>query len=104
VKCCLTNTEQLSNLAHQFPHVKYLELLYPSPESSFLSYFKALFRLECKFWSELIHLTIGKCYSPFQHILDDHTLLDWIIENTDLKYYQNSFYVRYLHSKISIWF
>jgi hypothetical protein len=103
----LTNIEQLSNLVQQFPHVNYLELINPLDETLFTSYLKILFSLnenKFKLWSQLIHLTIYLVFPQLNYLWNDNTLFDWIIENTDLKYYQKQFYVRYLRSKISIWF
>ncbi len=103
----MINIEQLSNLAHQFPHVNYLELINPLNETLFNYYLKSLFSLnenKFKLWSQLIHLTIYLSFPQLNYIWRDNTLLDWITENTDLKYYQKHFYVRYLHSKIAIWF
>ncbi|CAF2965113.1 unnamed protein product, partial [Rotaria sp. Silwood2] len=56
----LIDEKEINTLAHQFPHVKYLELLFPLEKDSFLRCFKTLFSLDNttgkrSFWSEMVY-------------------------------------------------
>ncbi len=90
----MTNIDQLLKLAHQFPHVNYLELLFILSEPSFICYLQNIFSLDdttarkFKLWSKLIHLTVYRCYPELATILDSNTFYNWLINNTDLKYHK----------------
>ncbi len=109
IKRCLNNVEELSNYASQFPHVKYLELLFPKEKSLFINCLKSLFSFDDKqdkrcYWSELIHFSTSVVYNQFESIYRENNLHLWLIQNTDLKYASYSFHVNVPRPILSIWF
>ncbi|CAF4680430.1 unnamed protein product [Rotaria sp. Silwood2] len=105
----LTSERDMSILACQFPHVKYLELLFPLDKSSYIHCLKSLFsrdesteKIYC-FWSELINFSTELRFNQLDSIWNNQSFKEWIIQNTDLKYHQCPFYVHYSIPRISIW-
>lgn len=97
IKRCLYYVEELSNYARQFPHVKYLELLFPEEKSSFINCLKTLFSFNtiqdkrC-YWPELIHFSTSVGFRQFESMYPHSNFHIWLIQNTDLKYVPYSFY------------
>jgi hypothetical protein len=90
IKRRLNNVEELLNYARQFPHVKYLELLFPKEKSLFINCLKSLFSFNTKqdkrcYWPQLIHFSTSVVYNQFESVYNTNINL-WLIQNTDLKY------------------
>ena len=105
----LTDEREISNLARQFPNVKYLELLFPLEKSLFIACLKGLFSLDDKketrcYWPKLINFCTCVSFQQFELIWDDNYLHLWFIRNTDLKYHSVVFYANHSRSMFSIWF
>ncbi len=96
-------------MARQFPHVKYLEILFPEENSLFISCLKSLLSLDDKqekrcYWPELISFYTKLVDEQFESIYHESKLCLWLIKNTDLKYVSYSFHVDHSPSIFSIWF
>ncbi|CAF4680448.1 unnamed protein product [Rotaria sp. Silwood2] len=105
----LIDEKEINTLAHQFPHVKYLELLFPLEKDSFLRCFKTLFSLDDttgkrSFWSEMVYFRTVISYQQRNSIYNNDKLYYWLIQNTDLKFYSIPFYASCSNSMFSIWF
>ncbi|CAF3140469.1 unnamed protein product [Rotaria sp. Silwood2] len=104
----LTDENEIQKLAHQFPNVEYLELLFPLEKSSFLRCFQTLFRFadnhekRC-FWSEMISFRTRFTYAQSYSIWSSNELHYWLISNTDLKFRPNRFHTDVSDSTFSIW-
>ncbi|CAF1034243.1 unnamed protein product [Rotaria sordida] len=106
----LTDAEEISNLAHQFPYVKYLELLFPSNENLFLACFQTLFSVydyinaKRRFWSYLISFSTRFFYDGLDKNLTNLDIHYWLTRNTDLKFIKRQICVNCSNSILSIWF
>jgi hypothetical protein len=108
VKRRLIDENEIGILAHQFPNVKYLELLFPSDKSSFVCCFKTLFSMDDNsdkrcFWLELINFCTIYDYDQETSISGDDGFHSWLINNTDLKFHSIPFYSYKSYSMLSIW-
>ncbi|CAF3652660.1 unnamed protein product [Rotaria sp. Silwood1] len=105
----LIDEQEISSLAHQYPNVKYLQLLFPLDNSLFLRCFQVLFSMDdssdkkLRFWSELINFSTKYVYGQSNGILSDGKFHQWLIDNTDLKYHTLIFYANCSNSMFSIW-
>ncbi|CAF4987256.1 unnamed protein product, partial [Rotaria sp. Silwood1] len=105
----LIDEQEISSLAHQYPNVKYLELLFPLDNSLFLRCFQVLFSMDdssdkkLRFWSGLINFSTKYVYGQSNGILSDGKFHQWLIDNTDLKYHTLIFYANCSNSMFSIW-
>ncbi len=108
VKRRLIDEKEISILNHQFPNVKYLELLFPFKEESYLNCFKTVFNLDdtnekrC-FWSKMINFRTKYTYQQILSIWNDEKLHHWLTSYTDLKYHSTPFYANHSSSMFSIW-
>ncbi|CAF3975810.1 unnamed protein product [Rotaria sordida] len=106
----LTDVEEISNFAHQFPYVKYLELLFPPNENLFLECFQTLFSVydyinaKRRFWSYLISFSTRFFYDGLDKNLTNLDIHYWLTRNTDLKFLKRQFCVNCSNSILSIWF
>ncbi|CAF1511324.1 unnamed protein product [Rotaria sp. Silwood1] len=103
----LINENEINVLAHQFPNVEYLELLFPLEKVSFLRCFQTLFRLadnneKCCFWSEMISFHTRYTYNQSCSIWSSDDLHYWLISNTDLKFRRKRIYTSVSNSTFSI--
>ncbi len=102
IKGRLNNIEEFLNHARQFPHVKYLKLLFPNEKSLFINCLKSLFSFDTKqykrcYWPKLIHFSTSVVYNQFESVYHNTNLHLWLIQNTDLKYVSYTFDV--IHSR-----
>ncbi|CAF5135995.1 unnamed protein product, partial [Rotaria sp. Silwood1] len=92
VQYCLIDAEEISNFAHRFPNVKYLELLFPSNKNLFLECFQTLFSVydyidaKRRFWSYLISFSTRFFYNGLHNNLTNFDVHYWLTRNTDLKF------------------
>ncbi|CAF3198659.1 unnamed protein product, partial [Rotaria sp. Silwood2] len=106
----LNDAEDISNLAHQFPCVKYLELLFPSNENLFLECFQTLFSVydyisaKRRFWSYLISFSTRFFYDGLDKNLTNLDIHYWFTRNTDLKFIKRQICFNCSNSILSIWF
>jgi len=104
----LIDENEIHILAHQFPNVKYLELLFPLDKSSFVCCFKTLFSMDDNsdkrcFWLELINFCTIYHYDQAPSFYGDGDFHIWLITNTDLKFHSIPFYSYTSDSMLSIW-
>ncbi|CAF3831904.1 unnamed protein product [Rotaria sp. Silwood1] len=110
VQYCLIDAEEISNFAHRFPNVKYLELLFPSNKNLFLECFQTLFSVydyidaKRRFWSYLISFSTRFFYNGLHNNLTNFDVHYWLTRNTDLKFIKRQFCVNSSNSILSIWF
>jgi hypothetical protein len=107
VKRRLIDENEISIIHHQYPHVKYFELLFPLREERFFCCLKTLFNIndqneQHSYWNKLIHFRTIYTYEQ-TIIFDKEQFYDWLISNTDLKFHSNSFIVNTSYSILSIW-
>jgi hypothetical protein len=105
----LTDVEQITTYARQFPNVKYLKLLLPEEKSLFINCLKHLFNLDDKqdkrcYWPQLINFSTCVVFEQWDLIYRSTNLHLWFIENTDLKYVPYSFHTVRNSSSLSVWF
>ncbi|CAF4672280.1 unnamed protein product, partial [Rotaria sp. Silwood2] len=99
VQYYLTDAEEISNFAHQFPYVKYLELLFSSNENLFLECFQTLFSVydyistKRRFWPCLISFSTRFLYDGLDKKLTNLDIHYWLTRNTDLKFMKHQFCV-----------
>jgi hypothetical protein len=105
----LIDEREICILSHQFPNVKYLQLLFPLQKSSFNRCFQILFSgydsidKESRFWPHLVSFYTVHVYGQSNSIITDSILHHWLIKNTDLKYHKFLFYANCYDSMVSIW-
>ncbi|CAF3712359.1 unnamed protein product [Rotaria sp. Silwood1] len=110
VQYCLIDAEEISNFAHRFPNVKYLELLLPSNKNLFLECFQSLFSVydyvdaKRRFLSYLISFSTRFFYNGLHNNLTNFDVHYWLTRNTDLKFIKRQFCVNCSNSILSIWF
>ncbi len=104
VKRRLIDEDEISIIHHQYPHVKYLELLFPLKDERFFCCFKTLFNQNDQrcYWNELIHFRTNYTYEQKINF-NEEGFHHWLITNTDLKFHRNSFIAKASHSILSIW-
>ncbi len=104
VKRRLIDENEISIIHHQYPNVKYLELLFPLEEKRFLCCFKTLFNLDNQnYWNNLIHFRTMFTYEQVHGYFDEEQFHSWLISNTDLKFHSIPFIVNVSHPTLSIW-
>ncbi|CAF1331286.1 unnamed protein product [Rotaria sordida] len=105
----LINEREISILAHQFPNVKYLKLLFIFEKSLYIRCFQTLFSVDNNingnrcFWAQLIKFSTD-FYNELNIIMDDNDVKHWLIQNTDMKFYKSEFYADCFNSTFRIWF
>ncbi len=104
----LIDEGEMISLAHQFPNVKYLELLFPLEESFFLRCFKTLFSLDenigiRRFWPKLVYFRTPFTYFRSYWIYNHEKFQHWLIINTDYKFNSIPFNAICGDSMFSIW-
>ena len=103
----LDNENEILILAHKFPNIKYLELLLPLDESSFIRCLNSLVSLDSSIekkyliWPELIHFSTKLVDIQHQFIWDGQ-YSDWFIRKTNLKYCPS--YIYCFRLTLSFWF
>jgi len=103
----LNNAEEILDLAHQFPYVKYLELLFPSDQKLFLDCFQTLFSVDGgkrQFWPYLISFSTRFIYEGLEKKLTNLDIHYWLTRNIDLKFIKSRYSVNLFNSILSIWF
>ncbi len=103
----MNNAEEISDLAHQFPYVKYLELLFPSDQKLFLDCFQTLFSVDGakrQLWPYLISFSTRFIYEGIEKKLTNLDIHYWLTRNTDLKFIKSRYSVNLFNSILSIWF
>ncbi|CAF1258387.1 unnamed protein product [Rotaria sp. Silwood1] len=104
----LIDENEINVLAHQFPRVKNLELLFPLEKTSCLRCLQTLFRLadntgkRC-FWSDMINFHTKFTHGQPCWIWNNDEFHHWLLSNTDLKFRPNQFYISVSGSIFSIW-
>ncbi|CAF1186338.1 unnamed protein product [Rotaria sordida] len=88
----LIDEKEISILAHQFPNVKYLQLLFPLDRTLFVRCFQTLFSdygtiyyKRSRYWCYLVNFCTTFDVIQLNQIINDSDLHRWLIENTDLK-------------------
>ncbi|CAF4481618.1 unnamed protein product, partial [Rotaria sp. Silwood2] len=105
----LINEREISILAHQFPNVKYLKLLFTLEKSLYIRCFQTLFGVDNNingnrcFWPQLIDFSTD-FYNESNIIMDDNDVKHWLIQNTDMKFYKSEFYADCFNSTFHICF
>ncbi len=104
----LIDENEILILHHQYPHVKYLELLFPLKENQFFSCLKTLFTINDEnnqrcYWIELIYFHTIYTYEQAQSIFNEEQFHSWLISNTDLKFHSIPFIVNTSDLILSIW-
>ncbi|CAF3710208.1 unnamed protein product [Adineta steineri] len=105
----LIDEKELIDFAHQFPNIKYLEMLFPLKKSSYISCLTKLFSRNNQignynYFPKLNHFSTDLCFELFKKFNTSEELFDWCIQNTDLKYHPYTFYVDLAVSTMSFWF
>jgi hypothetical protein len=104
IQRCLYDEKEMSTLAHQFPHVKYLNLCLPSDKSSFINCLKTVFNRDDNcYWPELINFSAELVYEQEDIISNESQLSDLFIRSTNLKYRIYSFDDFFLPT-LTIWY
>jgi hypothetical protein len=104
IQRCLYDEKEMSTLAHQFPHVKYLNLRLPSDKSSFINCLKIVSnRDDSCYWPELIYFSAQLICEQKDIISNESQLSDSFIRSTNLKYRINSFGDFFLPT-LTIWY
>ncbi len=96
-------------ISDQFPHVKYISLLLPLDQNSFIACLKNVVRLDDRkekrcYLSELINFSTEMVDQQHDVIWNGNRFTNWFIANTELKYYQNRFLVDASVLTLSFWF
>ncbi|CAF3279040.1 unnamed protein product [Rotaria sp. Silwood2] len=105
----LIDETEISILAHQFPNVEYLQLLFPLNRKLFVRCFQTLFSddgtidKKFRYWCYLVNFCTTFMFIQSNQIYSDNNLHRWLIENTDLKYHKLRFYASCCDSMFSIW-
>ncbi|CAF1217388.1 unnamed protein product [Rotaria sordida] len=105
----LINEREISILAHHFPNVTYLKLLFTFEKSLYIRCFQTLFSVDNNingnrcFWPQLINFSTD-FYNELNIIMDDNDVKHWLIQNTDMKFCKSQFYADCFNSTFHIWF
>ncbi len=106
----LNDDEEMLIFVHQFPNVKYLELLLPLDKHSFMNCLNILGNqndIDKKnnyLWSKLIHVSTELCGMHKEIMSKDKELYDWFIRYANLKDEKNLCHMRRPSLTLSIWY
>jgi hypothetical protein len=109
VQRCLYNEGEMSTLAYQFPHVKYLKLSLPLDKCSFINCLNILFnqndniKNKSCYWSELVCFSTDLYGKHGSIISNESQLYDLFIRDTNLKYHKHFFDAHPYFSTLAIW-